>query len=78
MLAQQAKQWYEEDMVKYRAAVYVPVQKKPAGALSNPATVDLTETFGLDANSVSCAGGGENEAELEDEDDDEPDEGEDE
>ncbi|CAH8624300.1 unnamed protein product [Dicrocoelium dendriticum] len=78
MLAQQDKQRYEEDMAKYRAGVYVPVQKKPAGSLSIPATVDLTETSGLDSNSVLCAGGDENGAELEDEDDGEPDEGEDE
>ncbi|TGZ72423.1 hypothetical protein CRM22_002095 [Opisthorchis felineus] len=78
LLAQQDKQRYEEDMVKYRAGVYVPVQKKPAGATPNPTTLDLTENPGSDRNPTPGTGGDENGAELEDEDDGEPDEVEDE
>lgn len=78
LLAQQDKQRYEEDMAKYRAGVYVPVQKKPANAVSTPTTVDLTETTGSDCVGVPGGGGDENGAELDEEEDGEPDEGEDE
>ncbi|KAF5397470.1 hypothetical protein EG68_07172 [Paragonimus skrjabini miyazakii] len=78
LLAQQDKQRYEEDMAKYHAGVYVPVQKKPAGTLSNPTTVDIAEQPSSDCHGIPGAGGDENGAELEDEDDGEPEDGDDE
>ncbi|TPP59293.1 Dorsal switch protein 1 [Fasciola gigantica] len=87
LLAQQDKQRYEEagqilnfstDMAKYRAGVYVPVQKKPAGAASNLMIQDAVESHAPNSNAVSGPGGDENGAELEEEEDAEPDDGEEE
>ncbi|VDP87763.1 unnamed protein product [Echinostoma caproni] len=78
LLAQQDKQRYEEDMAKYRAGVYVPVQKKPAGSVSNPTIPDPVETLASDTNAVSGPGGDENGGEIEEDDDAEQDDGEEE
>ncbi|CAL8088672.1 unnamed protein product [Calicophoron daubneyi] len=73
LLAQQDKQRYEEDMNKYRQGVYVPVQKKPAGAVSNS-----TETPVPQANVNPTAAGDENGGEPEEEEEAEGDDGEEE
>lgn len=50
-------------MTKYRAGTYIPVRKKPEGALSNTAPVDNSEVLGPDSSTVN-SGGDENGAEL--------------
>lgn len=78
LLAQQDKQRYEEDMAKYRAGTYVPVQKKPAGTLSNLALAEVSDAPDPDSSTITGAAGDENGGELEDEDEGEQEEGEEE